>query len=214
MAATLSLEPLRHALPSLKSEASDAAAAAAAAATPDQQSLAARLQRLWQERGDFSKLSIDKLVQEANEEGGEDDKREELLKTAKDSNENVDQEAEEQQQSMSQEQLWDLKLGILQGLECVVLRSHLLQAVLLPGLIHMVLLAPTAWPEATSHPPWTCCSCFSTRSMRWPHLSLKKLWLCRRVACLPACCIRRCHRQPKVSISEIRRWHLQRRLKL
>lgn len=131
MAATLSLEPLLHVLPWTTStslfENSEALS------SPEQQhSLAARLQRLWQERGDFSKLSIDKL--ELEEEKEKDDEQEEaghddafsreVEKTDQAGNEQdtadkLEQAAEEQ--SMSQEQLWDLKLGILQGLECVLL---------------------------------------------------------------------------------------------
>lgn len=133
MAATLSLEPLLHALP-LKSESIDVAAPAPAQA--DQYSLAARLQRLWQERGDFSKLSVESLKVEDGEEAGAEASLDKDLTTTdvdqavstaenEDDNGNKEQAKAEEEQSMTQEQLWDLKLGILQGLESVAVPSSL-----------------------------------------------------------------------------------------
>lgn len=136
MAATLSLEPLLHALPSLSADKTeqDHDGVDGNDSAPDRHSLAARLQRLWQERGDFSKLSIEKLKAE-----DEEVKAEQLHQVKKnadqpapdedeknDDSEDSKAERAEEVQSMTQEQLWELKLGILQGLECVLLVSTMI----------------------------------------------------------------------------------------
>lgn len=126
MAAILSLEPMLHALPLVRTggEKSEVETVDSASSS-DQQSLAARLQRLWQERGDFSKLSIEKLKAGSNADEDEGKADEELQKNKADQDGDDVQDGETEQreaageESMTQEQLWDLKLGILQGLECV-----------------------------------------------------------------------------------------------
>lgn len=147
MAATLSLEPLVRALTlhadtanttgisdngdgAVKTDGSSQNQEAQGSFEQQQKSLAARLQRLWQERGDFSKLSIEKLQAEedksslssesSKDAGGKAEVKEvevegEEGQTAKDG----DVASEEAEQTMSQEKLWELKLGILQGLEWV-----------------------------------------------------------------------------------------------
>lgn len=136
MAATLSLEPLLQALPSLSADETeqDHHGIEGNDSAPDQHSLAARLQRLWQERGDFSQLSTEKLKAEDEEVQAEE--MDEVKKNAdqpahdeeekNDDSEDSKAERAEEEQSMTQEQLWELKLGILQGLECVLLVSTLI----------------------------------------------------------------------------------------
>ncbi|KAK9897328.1 hypothetical protein P389DRAFT_194953 [Cystobasidium minutum MCA 4210] len=167
MATTLSLEPLLHALPSAsaivsnKNEAGDLDGSSSTAA--DQHTLAARLQRLWQERGDFSKLSIDKLKSEDEQEAlNEDDdvkkKKEDADQPGhgegddgQDGEESKAEKAEEEQ-SMTQEQLWELKLGILQGLDLA--RSDITSALDLLQLLLNPLnaLAPPVPEEALALP--------------------------------------------------------------
>lgn len=116
-----------HALPSIPAgvEKQSQDELVDSASSSDQQSLAARLQRLWQERGDFSKLSVEKLQSESEQEQQEAIDDEELKKTRSDQGGDngpdgeVEQKEAAEEESMTQEQLWDLKLGILQGLECV-----------------------------------------------------------------------------------------------
>jgi hypothetical protein len=129
MTTTLSLEPLLLALPPTSSSDGELQDDPAfkpeikAVETNDQSSLAARLQRLWQERGDFSKLSIDKLTLEEEQEQDSKDADGNVIEQAdhpRDDEEQVDNSEDskaEEEESMTQEQLWELKLGILQGLE-------------------------------------------------------------------------------------------------
>lgn len=127
MATILSLEPLLHTLPSVTAGKAehDHEPAGGSTSVPDQHSLAARLQRLWQERGDFSKLSVEQLLLEgesdeeeatATKDGGLD--ADQPLEASENNEDDKRQEAEEEQ-SLTQEQLWELKVGMLQGLEWV-----------------------------------------------------------------------------------------------
>lgn len=119
MTTTISLEPLLQALrSSVSAEPSDPGPSKRV----DEAPLSLRLQRLWQERGDFSALSEESLRKEQAKEGqdataeadkadaGDDDAKEEDSKTGNEG---------EDSQGMTHEELWDLKVSILSGLEYV-----------------------------------------------------------------------------------------------
>lgn len=126
---TLSLEPLSEALYRIEQD-DETGPVASTSKLASEDGLAIRLQRLWQERGDFSRLSVTDLEEEAAREQakaeagseldvsvadretvgttGETEKLDEQLKS-----EEVRDEAD---QTMSPDQLWELKTTILQGL--------------------------------------------------------------------------------------------------
>lgn len=120
----LSLEPLSHALSAVEAELE-------ASRTSKDTSLSFRLQRLWQERGDFSKLNTAVLEEEAAREQDLTDKdplgdSAPEASTSKGATSGDDQdeasgaaqsEQEELEQTLTPEQLWELKSNILEGLE-------------------------------------------------------------------------------------------------
>ena len=136
---TLSLEPLLSALrvsPSAKEpEAPEVEDGGGGGGDPGPASLAYRLQRLWQERGDFKKLTAEALQCEEDEEdeddgaaGTESGKVQADTREAREGqeagNEHEDDEEDEAtedgasaiSQHLSPEELWELKSTILQGL--------------------------------------------------------------------------------------------------
>ena len=111
---TLSLEPLKAALPSLPDTDDPSLSAKAAAPSVDKQSLAARLQRLWQERGEFHKLSTADLQKEIDDGVDVDDvDGDKAQKT-----DNAPDDDAEKMQTLSPEQMYELKTQILTGLGC------------------------------------------------------------------------------------------------
>lgn len=112
---TLSLEPLKAALPSLPDTDDPSLSAKAAASSVDKQSLAARLQRLWQERGEFHKLNTADLQKEIDDGVDVDDvDGDKAQKT-----DNAPDDDAEKLQTLAPEQMYELKTRILTGLGCV-----------------------------------------------------------------------------------------------
>lgn len=130
MVTTLSLEPLLRALhvsPSKEPEAPDVELGGGGG-DPGPASLAYRLQRLWQERGDFNKLTAEALQREDEAEGGaaggEDSVRESRHEAKEQDAGDVQEEDQDATsngaaavpQHMSPDELWELKSTILEGL--------------------------------------------------------------------------------------------------
>jgi len=103
---TLSLEPLVEALPSITN-------------SKDGQ-LGLRLQRLWQERGDFSKISTSKLEEEQEKDNAVKEEADDDDDDDDDDDNKVKKEdaptSEENDQTLTPDQLWELKTTLLQGL--------------------------------------------------------------------------------------------------
>lgn len=99
---TLSLEPLVEALPSIASTSN----------TNKDGQLGLRLQRLWQERGDFSKISTAKLEEEQEKDNAVKEEEGEQAEV----NEAEAPASEGNDQTLTPDQLWKLKATLLQGL--------------------------------------------------------------------------------------------------
>ena len=113
LSTTLSLEPISQVLSSIE------AGLGYRKAGSEDGALSIRLQRLWQERGDFSKLTAAGLQDEASKEGQDDQvgvKSEKAGNPDKPDSEERPQREDGEDQLFTPEQLWDLKSSILQGL--------------------------------------------------------------------------------------------------
>ena len=118
---TISLEPL------LQAFQSSSLSEAGPSKRNDEVPLSLRLQRLWQERGDFSALNEADLREEASKDAfaiteneleheGESKKTDEAKPEGAAGRTDTD--------AMTPDELWDLKVNILTGLECVLVLSR------------------------------------------------------------------------------------------
>lgn len=121
---TISLEPLLQAL-----QSSSLAEAVPSSRRSDEVPLSLRLQRLWQERGDFSALGVEALCEEQarDDEAGHSELAEDAVKQEDEGKTTADAAQDgEDSQAMSPDELWELKVNILSGLECVACPKSLL----------------------------------------------------------------------------------------